>query len=89
MSRLTTEERRRAAELRRTIQSGSRAPSRWKRSRNTLRAAHVARASPRWSPSRCGGAMALIQIGQQIALYGPASLRTGCCRGCSCSIPTA
>jgi hypothetical protein len=74
MSRLTTEERRRAAELRRTSQT---------------RQPHVIAVEtvPQHPESRTrsarvaalvtialGGAMALIQLGQQIALYGPGSL---------------
>jgi hypothetical protein len=74
MSRLTTEERRRAAELRRTSQT--RQPR-----------AIAVEAVPQHPESRTrsarvaalvtialGGAMVLIQLAQQIALYGPASL---------------
>ena len=74
MSRLTTEERRRAAELRRTRQTPqadvvavATIPEHPEtRSRSARLAALVTIA--------LGGAMALIQLGHQIALHGPASL---------------
>lgn len=74
MSRLTAEERRRAAEIRRTsltrqpraiaVETASHHPE--SRTRSARVAALVTVA--------LGGVLALIQIGQQIALYGPASL---------------
>jgi hypothetical protein len=75
MNRLTAEERRRAAELRRASQSRQpraitldtlqRRPAE-SRARSARTAALVSLA--------LGGALALIQLGQQLAFYGPASL---------------
>jgi hypothetical protein len=74
MNRLTAEERRRAAELRRTSQAR---PSRAiavqtvaSRPESRARSARVAALVT----IALGGALALIQLGQQLALYGPASL---------------
>jgi hypothetical protein len=74
LNRLTTEERRRAAERRRTsqtrepgaiaIEAIERQPE--SRTRSARIAALVTIA--------LGGALALIQLGQQLALYGPGSL---------------
>jgi hypothetical protein len=74
MNRLTTEERRRAAELRRTSQTrqahavavGTVPQHPESRTRSARVAALVTIA--------LGGALALIQLGQQLAFYGPASL---------------
>lgn len=74
MSRLTTEERRRAAELRRTSQT--RQPHAIavetvpQHSESTMRSARVAALVT----IALGGAMALIQLGHQLARYGPSSL---------------
>jgi hypothetical protein len=74
MNRLTAEERRRAAELRRTSQT------------RTARAIAIDDlATPRESRTRSarvaalvtialGGVIALLQLGHQLALYGPGSL---------------
>ena len=74
MNRLTAEERRRAAELRRMsqirqprailVETLQQRPE--SRARSDRLAALVTIA--------LGGAMALIQLGQQLAFYGPASL---------------
>jgi hypothetical protein len=74
MNRLTAEERRRAAELRRTSQIrderviavGTLSHRPESRMRSARMAALVTIA--------LGGALALIQLGQQLALYGPGSL---------------
>jgi hypothetical protein len=74
MNRLTAEERRRAAELRRTSQVretrviavGTLAQRPESRTRSARMAALVTIA--------LGGALALIQLGQQLAMYGPGSL---------------
>ena len=74
MNRLTAEERRRAAELRRTSQIreerviavGTLPHRPESRMRSARMAALVTIA--------LGGALALIQLGQQLALYGPGSL---------------
>ena len=74
MNRLTAEERRRAAELRRTSQTRTAramvldeiAPRPESRVRSARVAALVTIA--------LGGAMALIGLGHQLALYGPGSL---------------
>jgi hypothetical protein len=74
MSRLTAEERRRAAELRRTSQVresrvvavGTLPHRPESRMRSARMAALVTIA--------LGGALALIQLGQQLAMYGPGSL---------------
>jgi hypothetical protein len=74
MSRLTVEERRRAAELRRTSQS--RQPrvitleTLPQRPESRARSARVAALVT----IALGGVMALIQLGQQLATYGPGSL---------------
>jgi hypothetical protein len=74
MNRLTAEERRRAAELRRTSQTrqpGAIAvqtvPSRPESRARSARVAALVTIA-------LGGAMALIQLGHQLALYGPGSL---------------
>ena len=74
MNRLTAEERRRAAELRRTSQVretraiavGTLPHRPESRARSARMAALVTIA--------LGGALALIQLGQQLAMYGPGSL---------------
>jgi hypothetical protein len=74
MNRLTAEERRRAAELRRTSQLrepraitlGALPHRPESRTRSARIAALVTIA--------LGGALALIQLGQQLAMYGPSSL---------------
>jgi hypothetical protein len=74
MNRLTAEERRRAAELRRTSQLrepraiavGTLPHRPESRTRSARVAALVTIA--------LGGALALIQLGQQLAMYGPGSL---------------
>lgn len=74
MNRLTAEERRRAAELRRTRQT--RQPrailveTLQQRPESRARSARLAALVT----IALGGAMALIQLGQQLAFYGPASL---------------
>jgi hypothetical protein len=74
MSRLTTEERRRAAELRRTSQTRQpRAIAVETVPQHPETRARSARVAALVTIA-LGGALALIQIGQQIALYGPASL---------------
>jgi hypothetical protein len=74
MNRLTVEERRRAAELRRTSQT--RQPRAItletlpQRPETLARSARVAALVT----IALGGAMALIQLGQELATYGPGSL---------------
>jgi hypothetical protein len=74
MNRLTAEERRRAAELRRTSQG--REPrviavgALPQRPESRMRSARVAALVT----VALGGALALIQLAQQIAMYGPGSL---------------
>ena len=74
MNRLTVEERRRAAELRRTSQvRESRAlavPTLAHRPESRTRSARVAALVT----IALGGALALLQLGQQLAMYGPGSL---------------
>jgi hypothetical protein len=74
MNRLTAEERRRAAELRRASQSRApRAiaiPTVASRPESRLRSARVAALVT----LALGGVMALIEIAQRLATYGPASL---------------
>ena len=73
MNRLTAEERRRAAELRRTSQG---------REPRAIAVGTVSRPESRTRSARMaalvtialGGALALIQLGQQLAMYGPGSL---------------
>lgn len=74
MNRLTAEERRRAAELRRTSQGRQplaivvdTIPSRPESRTRSARVAALVTIA-------LGGALALIQLGHQIALYGPGSL---------------
>lgn len=74
MTRLTAEERRRAAELRRASQT--------RQPRVITLAAMPQRAESRTRSARVAalvtialsGAMVLIQLGQQLAMYGPSSL---------------
>lgn len=74
MNRLTAEERRRAAELRRTSQvRESRVlavPTLAHRPESRTRSARVAALVT----IALGGALALLQLGQQLAMYGPGSL---------------
>lgn len=74
MNRLTVEERRRAAELRRTSQTRQlhaivpqTVPALPPRSTHRMRLAALVTVA-------LGGVVALFQLGQQIAFYGPASL---------------
>jgi hypothetical protein len=74
MNRLTAEERRRAAELRRTSQTREAGATSLEltpaRPESRTRSARVAALVT----IALGGAMALIQLGHQLALYGPGSL---------------
>jgi hypothetical protein len=74
MSRLTAEERRRAADLRRTSQirqpRAITVDTLQQRPESRARSARVAALVT----VALGGAMALIQLGQQLAMYGPSSL---------------
>jgi hypothetical protein len=74
MNRLTAEERRRAAELRRTSQvresHALAVPTLADRPESRTRSARVAALVT----IALGGALALLQLGQQLAMYGPGSL---------------